>query len=84
MANSDKEEYIRLLEEKLKKQVQMNQEMLATIKEQENEILYLQATINRIKQSAFEVSETIEKLQIQPDQFNADNKVCFKVNRIRK
>lgn len=82
MANSDKDEYIRLLEEKLKKQVQMNQEMLTTLKEQENEILCLNAAINRIKQSTFEIAETIEKLQIQPDQFINEEKVYTKVTKL--
>ena len=82
MATSDKDEYIRLLEEKLRKQVQMNQEMLVTLKEQENEILCLNAAINRIKQSTFEIAETIEKLQIQPDQFINEEKVYTKVTKL--
>jgi len=82
MPNSDKDKYIALLEEKLTKQVKLNQEMLTTLKEQENEIHCLQAAINRIKQSTFEVAETIEKLQIEPDQFIADEKVYSKVLKI--
>ena len=82
MATSDKDEYIRLLEEKLRKQVQMNQEMLVTLKEQENEILCLNAAINRIKQSTFEIAETIEKLQIQSDQFINEEKVYTKVTKL--
>lgn len=82
MANSNKDEYIELLEENLKKQVLLNQEMLTTLKEQENEIQCLQAAINRIKQSTFEVAETIEKLQIEPDLFIADEKVYSKVKKI--
>lgn len=84
MANSNKDEYIKLLEDKLTKQVKLNQEMLTTLKEQENEIHCLQAAINRIKQSAFEVAETIEKLQIEPDQFIADEKVYSKVKKLNE
>jgi hypothetical protein len=82
MANTNKDEYIKLLEEKLTKQVKLNQEMLATLKEQENEILCLQAAINRIKQSTLEVAETIEKLDIEPDQFINEEKVYSKVTRL--
>ncbi len=82
MATTDKDKYIALLEEKLTKQVKLNQEMLTTLKEQENEIHCLQAAINRIKQSAFEVAETIEKLQIEPDQFIADEQVYSKVTKL--
>lgn len=84
MPNSDKDKYIALLEEKLTKQVKLNQEMLTTLKEQENEIHCLQAAINRIKQSTFEVAETIEKLQIEPDQFIADEKTYSKILKIEE
>lgn len=82
MATTDKDNYIALLEEKLTKQVKLNQEMLATLKEQENEIICLNAAINRIKQSTFEIAETIEKLQIQPDQFINEEKVYTKVTKL--
>lgn len=82
MENTDKDEYIKLLEEKLTKQVKLNQEMLTTLKEQENEIHCLQAAINRIKQSTYDIAETLEKLEIKPDQFIADEKVYSKVLKI--